>query len=339
MDSEHISIIDKAYGFASQGHIQTRDGIVFSARNNIYILKTLNENETKKLFTYSVQEHLFAGGFLYIDKILLTQDNHLSIQLNDKKYYCTVYPKGNLCNIENIEEVKFAAAILAKMHNYSIGFTPQRAIDIVSNVDCNDNFNNFIKFDSGNLITLFKHRSDELLRFKKSATKSKNMFDYEYLSVADYFYSISQNACTALTESSYLAQCEMYSELGAICHKNYTSHNVVLNNQNNSIINFDSASIDLPLLDLYNILKQRMKKCGWNSTDAYEIINEYDKYRNVSEKDIEIIKILFDFPQKIWRIVNKYYNSRKAWCEKSCLLKLEDVKNERKKIESFLKNI
>lgn len=339
MDTEHIFSIDKAYGFSSQGHIQTRDGLVFSTQNNTYILKMLNENETKKLFTYSVQEHLFSNGFLYTDKILLTEDGHLTIHLNDKKYYCTFYPKGNLCNIENIEEVKIATAILAKMHNSSVGFTPQKAIDIVSNVNGNEDFNSFIKFDSGNLVTLFKHRSDELLRFKKSASKSKGMFDYEYISVADYFYKISQNACNALTESSYHSQCEMYSKCGAICHKNYTSHNVILNTQNNSIINFDNASIDLPLLDLYNILKQRMKKCGWNSTDAYEIINEYDKYRNISKKDIEIIKILFDFPQKMWRIVNKYYNSRKSWCEKSCLVKLEDVKNERKKIEAFLKNI
>ena len=70
-----------------------------------------------------------------------------------------------------------------------------------------------------------------------------------------------------------------------------------------------------------------------------EIINEYSKIRNISGDELNIIKIMLAFPQKLWRIANKYYNSRRAWCEKSCLLKLSEIKKESEKIENFLKDI
>lgn len=339
MDTEHILIINKSYGFSSHDYIQTKDGIVFSSNNNLYILKPLNESETKKLFIYAIQKHLLLNNFLNIYKILLTNDNHITIQLNDKKYYCESFHKGMLCNVENIEDVKKSVQLLAHMHSCATNFTPNRAIDLVKDIKDNDDFEKFIKYDLGNLETLFKHRTDELLRFKKNAVKSKGLFDYEYASIADYYHNIADNACAALINSGYASLCEEYSAKGTICHKDFNSHNVLFCEQAQFIMNFGSASIDLPILDLYNVLKQRMKKCGWSSDDAYAIINEYDKKRRISKTELEIIKILFNFPQKLWRVVNKYYNSRKSWCEKSCLAKLEDIKKERKKIEAFLKDI
>ena len=104
------------------------------------------------------------------------------------------------------------------------------------------------------------------------------------------------------------------------------------------IINFDCAAIDLPLLDLTNLIKRRMRKCGWRLADAHTILNSYCRNRPLSAGEIEIIKIILNFPQKLWRIVNKYYNSRRSWCEKSCLMKLSEIKKERTQMNEFIKS-
>ena len=105
------------------------------------------------------------------------------------------------------------------------------------------------------------------------------------------------------------------------------------------IVNFDKASIDLPIFDILNLIKRHMKKNVWSATATKEILSEYSKERSIPCEELEIMKIVLSFPQKLWRIVNKYYNSRRAWCEKSCLLKLKEINEESDTIKNFLREL
>ncbi len=345
MNIDNFNIIDDAYGFTSIGHIQTREGIIFKNKNrnlnsneqSTYIIKPLIEANEKKLFIYSIQKHLHENGFKIADRIILTKDNHIHIELEEKYYYCSIYTKGTQINPENLNDIKSASMTLAKMHNASTGFTQKKAAELMSCDKSIQDYEKYIKCDFGVLNQLLNHRTEELLRFKKQALKRTGIFDYEYSSIADEYYEIAKKAILDLNNSIYTTLCEKYKTEGSICHKDITSHNIITSNNGIYFSCFDNATIDLPLLDLYNLIKHRMKKGGWNANDAYEIINEYDKQKNITTDEIKIIKILFAFPQKLWRVVNKYYNSRKSWCEKSCILKLSEIKKEQKKIDEFLK--
>jgi spore coat protein I len=67
-------------------------------------------------------------------------------------------------------------------------------------------------------------------------------------------------------------------------------------------------------------------------------VEEYDKVNTVTDDEKEILKLLLQFPQKLWRIVNKYFNSRRSWCEKNCLAKLQEVKSEKEPLSDFAEN-
>ncbi len=342
MDTDNILIIDEAYGLKSTNHTQTRDGIIFSTKSpftKTYILKPVQEDIERKLFVYLVHTFLYQKGFTNTDKILLTNQNSLTIEIDEQQYILSKVPKGNQCSAENIQDIKFAAKLLAEMHNCAEGFTTEIAEEIASTVNTDIGLLN-IKIELGGLQDLFEHRSKELARLKKIALKRRNIFDYEYVAIADRYCNLASEACMALKESKYSILCEEYGKKGIICHKEYSPHNIILfNDSDGGIINFDKASIDLPLFDIVNLLKRYMKKNSWDAEAGTEIINEYSKIRNISDDELDIIKIILAFPQKLWRIVNKYYNSRRAWCEKSCLLKLSEIKKESEETEKFLKNI
>lgn len=346
MDTEITLIIEKSYGFQIQDYVQKKDIVIFSIKNpkqplntnsNSFILKPLTFSKEKALFMYSMQKHLTLNNFCNTDRIIETLDNNIYIEIDNNKYICCAYPNGHQCSGDNIDEVIKSTKALAQMHNASIGFTPQKAVETIGIIENTENFESYIKYDIGGLQILFEHRTKELMRFKKQALKSKNLFDYEYLSIADKYHQIAQDTCKSLSKSCYFDLCEKYKKDGAICHKDYNSHNIFIDNDKIYITNFSDATIDIPILDLYNLIKHRMKKNNWDYSDALLILKEYDKYRSISKKEIELIKILFTFPQKLWRIVNKYYNSRRSWCEKSSILKLNDIKKERDKIEALIK--
>lgn len=363
MDTENIHIIDEAYGFKSGCYAQTREGILFSVKcashSESYILKPCIESADRKIFTYAIHAHLNGNGFQNTDRILKTSGGGILLELCGRMYTCSRLPQGRQCCVENDPDLKSAAALLAAMHNASLGFTAARAAEIIDTISPEKEATCYVKNELGSLLPLYEHRSSELCRFKRLASRSRGRFDYEYLSIADYYCGVAADMCTALAESQYAALSKACAERGAICHRDYASHNIVffpnalgLREKNpgtpadleqqtccaGGIMNFDCAVIDLPLFDITNLIKRRMRKCGWRSADADAILNSYCKIRQLSESEIEIIKIILTFPQKLWRIVNKYYNSRRSWCEKSCLLKLSEIKKERAQIDEFIKS-
>lgn len=340
MESESIELIKKTYGLNIINHIQSREGILITAgasKSKTYILKPLNESPERKLFTYSIHKYINNHGFQNTDSILLTKNNELTIEIESKTYVLSKHSEGRQGATESKQDAMTAARLLARLHNSSEGFTTKVAAEINETVN-NISSINYVKNELGRLTESFCHRSNELVRFSKLAIKRNQPFDYEYSKIARKHCGKAQEAYTALKESNYEEISNEYDKIGAICHKDFAFHNMLINeNEGEYIINFDKASIDLPLFDIVDLIKRRMRKTDWDVKEALELINEYNKIRNISKNELEIAKIILAFPQKLWRIVNKYYNTRRTWCEKSCLLKLEETENESNKIEKFLK--
>ena len=338
MNIEDTLIIDEAYGFNSANHLQTRDGIIFNDKISCatYILKPICEGFERKIFISSIYKHLNSHGFTDTDSIILTKNNNLTMEISGKKYVCNKVLSGKQCSAENLQEVKKAAKLLALMHNSADGFTSKAALNLNALV-VNESENSYVKNELGGLNEVFTHRSNELVRFKKLAMRGKSVFDYEYRAIADKYCNKAVELCQALKESKYDEISAYYNTHGTVCHKKYTFHNVVFcENCEGGIINFEQASIDLPLFDVINLIKRRMKKCGWKVSEALEILEEYSKIRDLSKDECEIMRIALSYPQKLWRVVNKYYNSRRSWCEKSCLLKLSEIQKENEEVEKFI---
>lgn len=341
MDTDIVHRIEDAYGIAPCCLSQTRDGITFSSKSDTrykYILKICQDAPERKIFTYAVHAHLNENGFPYTDSILKTYSNEIFAEISGRLYTCSRIIQGRQCAIENDRDMKDASVLLAHMHNAAYGFTAERAANIIESILPYADSEKYIKNELGSLHELYAHRCSELRRFQRLASRNRGRFDYEYMSIAEQYCSIASDMCSALAESQYDSISNEYITKGAICHRDYTSHNILfISAAAGGIVGFDCAAIDLPLLDLTNLIKRRMRKCGWSSIDADLIINNYSRIRPISKEEIEIIKIILTFPQKLWRIVNKYYNSRRSWCEKSCLMKLSEIKKESAQIREFIK--
>ena len=50
------------------------------------------------------------------------------------------------------------------------------------------------------------------------------------------------------------------------------------------------------------------------------------------------MKIMLQFPQKFWRVANRYYNSSKSWAQRILIDKLEEVIDEIECHRKFLDN-
>ena len=153
---------------------------------------------------------------------------------------------------------------------------------------------------------------------------------------ADYFIEEGEKILEDLNNSAYMTLVSKAANDNTICHRDFTQHNIILSGSNDYIIGFDNCSIEVKEYDIANFLRRKMRKCDWDLTIAKNMLDNYRSICKIKEEEFDVLKIIIGFPQKIWRIANKFYNSKRSWSEKGCLEKINEVINESVPLKNFL---
>lgn len=265
-------------------------------------------------FIAEVKEHLFNNGFIHIDRNTITNKGGYSIQINDQTVYMNDFVEGRECNLDSKEETIGCARLLAKMHKASCGFV------------CSEN--SCSRSELGRLPVNYRKRLDEIKKLKKNAQKGKMKFDNLVSKNIDYFYEIGEKAIDLLNIADYYEIVEEAQRNRNVSHHDFNHHNIYIQSEEMYLINFEYCCYDLKVYDLVNLLRRKMRKCNWNIDEAAIILNEYSRFESICESEMNLMKIMLMFPQKFWRVINKYYNSRKSWSEQSYLLRIQEVIDE-----------
>ena len=210
---------------------------VIKANKGIYYLKTnkgerclkkINYGPQKLLFVYGAKEHLIKNGFKAVDRYYLNIDGEPYALVNEDLYTLSEWLYGRECDFHNIEEVKIAAATLAKMHEASKGYDPPE--------------NSKLKSDLGRWPSLMEKRIKSLDKMRDMIRKkgNKSNFDLLYLKSMEFYKEMGKKALKTLNESEYYNLCEIAEREKGFCHHDYTYHNIILGDNNSvSIIDFD----------------------------------------------------------------------------------------------------
>ena len=69
------------------------------------------------------------------------------------------------------------------------------------------------------------------------------------------------------------------------------------------------------------------------------IIEEYDKEKEISQEEKEILYIFMAYPEKYRKLVNSYFNGKKSWVSIRITEKLEELVSSEQKKEQFLQHL
>ncbi len=141
-----------------------------------------------------------------------------------------------------------------------------------------------------------------------------------------------------LYSSKYNKLVESTRKEGMLCHHDYSYQNILLKNDKTSIINFDYCNLELKIYDIVNMLRRRMRKCNWDIHKAKIILDVYREIEPLEADEIKVMKSMLLFPQKFWRVINRYYNSKRCWAQKNFTSILMDVISEKESHIQFMKD-
>lgn len=317
-------------------------------------LKALGMAPEKVLYTHAAMQHLSQNRFHLGETVHFSRWGLPFVTLEGNWYSLVTPAMGRECNFDNFTDLAIAARLLGELHTAGKGFTSKRATELLlpelqrleawqaeyeereASVVTEAGAERWIRCDLGQIPSVFCRRQEELKRFRRLAKKNRGRFDYAFLSIADYYCDLAERVYYELLESPYERLVERSRREGCLCHRDYTGHNILAGGRRDTVVNFDCCSMELPVYDLANFLRRRMRKCNWSVPDAQYLMDHYSVVRPVSQDEYVVLKLLLQFPQKLWRIVNKYYNTRKTWCEKSCLAKLQEIMEEKELLGQFV---
>ena len=309
---------------------------VIKANKGIYYLKSnkgerclkkINYGPQKLLFVCGAKDHLINNGFKGVDKYYLNIEGEPYALVNEDLYTLSEWLEGRECDFHNIEEVKIAARTLAKMHEASKGYDPPE--------------NSKLKSDLGRWPSLMAKRIKSLDKMRDMVRKknNKNNFDLIYLKSMEFYKEIGKKALKTLEESNYIELCEIAENDKNFCHHDYTYHNIIIDKDENvNIIDFDYCKREVRTFDISNFMTKVLKRVNWDMNFAKAIIDSYNEVSELREDEYKVLFAYMQFPQRYWRLANRYYYNEVNWGQNTFASKIESIIKEQEQFLLFLED-
>ena len=323
MDDKNKQIYEQ-YELEVDNVYKKRGFIYLESKDILYVVKPYNYTEKKAELECLVKRVLADRGFDLID-IMLKNNNQVYLTQNKygNKFILKKWYRGEECDVTNIYDVEKVSRNLARLHKVSHGIRLDYAEAVIP---CK------------NIIHEYENYNKELKRVRKYILKKKRKNELEikilkyidsYIQEAEYYYSKLKNC-------DYEKIYNEAIENNNICHGDYNHHSVIINNDMVCTVNFDKIAYGVCVYDLYSFLRKILEKNDWNDQLGINIIESYNDERELSLAEKEIIYIFLSYPDKFRKLVNSYYNGKKALVSARISEKLEELINGEVKKKEFL---
>ena len=278
------------------------------------------------LFVHQAIAHLQNHQFSKMYPLIPTLDGRTYISDGQYAYSVFHWIEGRQCDFSDPTELVTATQILAEFHQKAIGFIPPD----------HSNMRNRI----GKCHRHFEEHYQDLLQFKElAATMPQDPFAKYYLHYVDLFINMAVQAITKLKNSSYPDLVRIAKNNHGFCHGDPAARNFILTPERRIfMIDFDSCRLDLPLMDLIKFARRVLKKYCWQFHVGEILINAYDEVNTISENELEVMKAVFYFPQKFWRMASRYFLNHDRHSPERALSKFKKYLHNSTELARFQKD-
>lgn len=171
----------------------------------------------------------------------------------------------------------------------------------------------------------YRDQLDDLADFRRRAGKAgASDFDRLFLKHAGAFIERGEKALEALKGGSYRRWVNKVERQKNLCHQDFASGNLILDDEGLHVIDMDSLTFDLPARDLRKIFNKVLKKENGGTAFAISMLRAYHSANPLKEEEYGVLKADLLFPHLFYGIGSKYYKRRlrQGWPEEKLLNKL-----------------
>ncbi|MDD6056668.1 MAG: CotS family spore coat protein [Clostridiales bacterium] len=305
------------YDFEVKAVQKGRDGYLCDTSRGTLVLKEYRGSKERAEFLAGMLTHLRSEHILVETVIRTKEGEPLAVSEDESKYMVKAAFCGTECDTKSRDSMLAGAGALAKLHHAACSYEGEVP--------------EFVKVGENELLYLYEKHNRELRKVKNyiRGKKKKNEFEVMF---ADHYARFMEKA-EAVTIR--LSEAGEQGRVG-FCHGDYNQHNVIFSMQEIAVVHFDNFSYQIQVGDLANFMRKMLEKNGWNTGLGTDLIAAYDKVRRLSKQELECLYSYLAYPEKFWKIANRYYNTHKAWLSGRSIEKLEKLIRQEEQKEQFL---
>lgn len=293
-----------------------------------YILQEYQHSNEKMAAMKKLYQCMEANGFL-TDYVIENKEGAFVCASEDgNTYILKRWYDAEESSINNVRQMCLGAKSLAKFHQC---FQETESI-----------YQEEKGFHPGEqIVRSFERHNVEIVRIKNyiRKRKNKNYFEISINDIIELYYEQAQKALEDLMNSNYNEIYEQAIKLKTLNHGSYNYHNIMIQGNEIILVNLLKVNYAPQIQDLYDFLRKIMEKNSWDISFAGKVLDAYESVRKISPDERKILKIMFQYPEKFWKIINYYYNSNKAWYSEKNEDKLRKFKKQEDLRAAFIKTL
>lgn len=286
-----------------------------NTNKGMLVLKEYKGDTNKLAMIDRMQEKV--SDIVNTDRLVKTKEDEFFCKDADQTTYILKQQlEGKECNYKSEEDVVFAFKTMARLHR------EMRSPD--DNELLNLPFYSFVD-------EMEKH-TRECKRVWNYLIKLKKRTEFEKALLRNYSYFMDKSF-EILSKAKEIDMDNYRNEVenkGYFYHGDYQYHNILFDKNDIGVINFERMGKDSGVKDLYFLYRKIAEKTQWNVALCEKMLSSYISRRTLSANEIKLLALKLEYPEKFWKIVNFYYNSKKSWIPDKNLEKLEILVSQEK---------
>ncbi|HEX3031288.1 MAG TPA: CotS family spore coat protein [Bacillota bacterium] len=296
LNSEITRLLAAHWGIRAAEIRKVRDVYRIESEGEYYCFKEVKEKPEKLHFMAQVLNHVRDKGFTRFAGFRPTLKGEMFVQEQGLYYMVSPWLEG--CEPDYGDRVQMgeAAGCLAEFHVATEGFTPVGEVKAKVKMD---------KWPRK-----LKKQLIEIVDYCSRAENSRNPDSFELL-IREYSGWLGQQtlmACQLLSGSAFEDVSKMFAGKYPICHGDTASRNFLIDqNGKGQMIDFDSMAIDLPVVDLWRLLRRTLRKGNWDFAICERLLSCYQAIRPLCKEELQVLYAFLHFPERPWRMAKRYY--------------------------------
>lgn len=300
----------------------SKDRAVFKItyNNKTYCLKKVYQNEGELLFIYSALEWLYKNN-INVPRLIPSLSSNRFVNYNNFLFILTPWINGEKCDFNNLDDVLISSKNLALMHKYSKNFTAITGSTVRKNYT--------------NIYYEFKSHTERILSLYNEAIKKQDYFSKLFLSCFCENFYLAENATLIASNINFQNLTK------TLCHGDYVNKNIIFQNRDIWLIDFDNCSFDYASHDISHFLRRLLKRSSINFSAPLtnSIISIYDSIYPLNKDDLKYILAYISYPQKYFKLSKDYYSKKPKLKKEEAIASLEKLSLITKNKINFIKHL
>ena len=324
MNDKAVNVLEQ-YDVTINRTFKGRGTIICDTQQGMRVLKEYRGRTEKLELLHQLQGRL--NDSLRTDTLIRNREGALFVKdIDNSIYILEEQIEGKECSYKCEEDIVKAFGAMAKLHlKFMIPASEHTYTMPV-----------FFYADEMEKHTMECRRVKNYLKKLRSKTDFERALLQEY----DYFLDMAVDVTRRAKEESR-AEYEAYvNSNGLYCHGYYQYNNVDYGKgsggEYTGIINLEHFAHDSGARDFYLLFRKISEKCDWSPEMARSMLDAYQNRRVFPPIEWRSLCLRLAYPEKFWKIVNFYYNSRKSWMPNRNYDKLESLVRQEKNKEKLL---